>query len=155
MSFKLHLILALVFMQIRCNFSNISYLSETQKNNFQFLNETYSPNSDILTCASCICYSSFCLRGCNVFISASPRVQWYCRFVMKNSVLGSWVCSWAHWYGKQRVLGPISSQGSHRLEKYLNLEDFLKNSLLHLIWVFTVCKATCLGVSWIQRITTK
>ena len=35
-------------MQIRCNFSDISYLSETQKNNFQFLNETYSPNSDIL-----------------------------------------------------------------------------------------------------------
>ena len=25
-------------MQIRCNFSDISYLSETQKNNFQFLN---------------------------------------------------------------------------------------------------------------------
>ena len=24
-------------MQIRCNFSDISYLSETQKNNFQFL----------------------------------------------------------------------------------------------------------------------
>ena len=40
MSFKLHLILAwkpLVFMQIRCNFPDISYLSETQKNNFQFL----------------------------------------------------------------------------------------------------------------------
>ena len=28
-----------VFMQIRCNFPDISYLSETQKNNFQFLNE--------------------------------------------------------------------------------------------------------------------
>ena len=28
-------------MQIRCNFPDISYLSETQKNNFQFLNETY------------------------------------------------------------------------------------------------------------------
>ena len=26
-----------VFMQIRCNFPDISYLSETQKNNFQFL----------------------------------------------------------------------------------------------------------------------
>ena len=38
MSFKLHLILAWVFMQIRCNFPDISYLSETQKNNFQFLN---------------------------------------------------------------------------------------------------------------------
>ena len=41
MSFKLHLILAwkpLVFMQIRCNFPDISYISETQKNNFQFLN---------------------------------------------------------------------------------------------------------------------
>ena len=25
-------------MQIRCNFPNISYLSEKQKNNFQFLN---------------------------------------------------------------------------------------------------------------------
>ena len=25
-------------MQIRCNFPDISYLSETQKNNFQFLN---------------------------------------------------------------------------------------------------------------------
>ena len=31
MSFKLHLIL--------CNFPDISYLSETQKNNFQFLNK--------------------------------------------------------------------------------------------------------------------
>ena len=29
----------LFFMQIRCNFPDISYLSETQKNNFQFLNE--------------------------------------------------------------------------------------------------------------------
>ena len=38
MSFKLHLILASVFMQIRYNFPDISYLSETQKNNFQFLN---------------------------------------------------------------------------------------------------------------------
>ena len=40
MSFKLHLILARkpsVFMQIRCNFPDISYLSETQKNTFQFL----------------------------------------------------------------------------------------------------------------------
>ena len=27
-------------MQIRCNFPDISYLSETQKNNFQFLNKT-------------------------------------------------------------------------------------------------------------------
>ena len=31
MSFKLH--------QIRCNFPDISYISETQKNNFQFLNK--------------------------------------------------------------------------------------------------------------------
>ena len=37
MSFKLHLILA-VFMQIRCNLNDISYLSETKKNNFQILN---------------------------------------------------------------------------------------------------------------------
>ena len=42
MSFKLHLILASklsVFMQFRCNFPDISYLSDRQKNNFQFLNE--------------------------------------------------------------------------------------------------------------------
>ena len=39
MLFKLHLILA-VFMQIRCNFPDISYLSETQKNDFQFLSES-------------------------------------------------------------------------------------------------------------------
>ena len=26
-------------MQIRCNFPDISYLSETQENNFQFLNK--------------------------------------------------------------------------------------------------------------------
>ena len=26
-------------MQIRCNFPDISYLSETQKNNFQLLND--------------------------------------------------------------------------------------------------------------------
>ena len=41
MSGKLHLISmkteGKVFMQIRCNFPDISYLSETQKNNFQFL----------------------------------------------------------------------------------------------------------------------
>ena len=35
MSFKLHLIS--VFMQIRCDFPEILYLSETQNNNFQFL----------------------------------------------------------------------------------------------------------------------
>ena len=35
MSFKLHLMK--VSMQIRCNFPDISYLSEAQKNNFQFL----------------------------------------------------------------------------------------------------------------------
>ena len=28
-------------MQIRCNFPDISYLSETQKNNFQFLSKRY------------------------------------------------------------------------------------------------------------------
>ena len=33
-------------MQIRCNFSDISYLSETQKNNFQFLNEYTEQNSN-------------------------------------------------------------------------------------------------------------
>ena len=38
MSFKLHLILDV----IRCNFPDISYLSETQKNNFQFLNDAFS-----------------------------------------------------------------------------------------------------------------
>ena len=27
-------------MQIRCNFPDISYLSETQKNNFQFLTQS-------------------------------------------------------------------------------------------------------------------
>ena len=32
---------ASVFMQIRCNFPDISYLSETQKNNFQFLNKAF------------------------------------------------------------------------------------------------------------------
>ena len=39
MSFKLHLILDV----IRCNFPDISYLSETQKNNFQFLNKMAKP----------------------------------------------------------------------------------------------------------------
>ena len=39
MSGKLHLICMKPegFMQIRCYFPDISYLSETQKNNFQFL----------------------------------------------------------------------------------------------------------------------
>ena len=54
MSFKLHLILDVIFptfhtsvkrrkitfsfhAKIRCNLNDISYLSETQKNNFQFL----------------------------------------------------------------------------------------------------------------------
>ena len=42
MSFKLHLILAWkpkvgFHAKIRCNLNDISYLSETQKNNFQFL----------------------------------------------------------------------------------------------------------------------
>ena len=31
-------------MQIRCNFPDISYLSETQKNNFQFLNNVCFEN---------------------------------------------------------------------------------------------------------------
>ena len=35
-------------MQIRCNFPDISYLSETQKINFQFLNNTYSYCSKII-----------------------------------------------------------------------------------------------------------
>ena len=42
MSFKLHLICmktSSVLMQIRCNLNDMSYLSETQKNNFQFLNK--------------------------------------------------------------------------------------------------------------------
>ena len=30
---------------------------------------------------------------------------------------------------KSFLIGPISSQGSHRLEKYLNLEGFLEKSL--------------------------
>ena len=40
MLFKLRLILASrqVFMQIRCNFPEIPFLIETQKNNFQLLN---------------------------------------------------------------------------------------------------------------------
>ena len=32
-------------MQIRCYFPDISYLSETQKNNFQFLNEPWKNRS--------------------------------------------------------------------------------------------------------------
>ena len=50
MSFKLHLILAckpLVFMQIRCNFPENSYLSETQKNNFQFLRNEHVDASHV------------------------------------------------------------------------------------------------------------
>ena len=31
--------------------------------------------------------------GCKVFISASPRMQWYCRLGIKNSVLDSYVCN--------------------------------------------------------------
>ena len=31
-------------MQIRCNFPDISYLSETQKNNFQFLSKSIKKN---------------------------------------------------------------------------------------------------------------
>ena len=52
MLFKLHLILARkpsVFMQIRCNFPNISYLSETQKNTFQFLNEKILESSILIS----------------------------------------------------------------------------------------------------------
>ena len=40
-------------MQIRCNFPDISYLSETQKNNFQFLND-----DNYITCIS-ITYDYF------------------------------------------------------------------------------------------------
>ena len=53
MSFKLHLILAwkpLVFMQIRCNFPDISYLSETQKNNFQFLSDNLLRFTKMVKC---------------------------------------------------------------------------------------------------------
>ena len=31
--------------------------------------------------------------GCKVFISASPRMQWFCILFMKNSDLDSKVCS--------------------------------------------------------------
>ena len=34
-------------MQIRCNFPDISYLSETQKNNFQFLNDATFHFNDV------------------------------------------------------------------------------------------------------------
>ena len=35
-------------MQIRCNFPDISYLSETQKNNFQFLNKFLQGSLDTI-----------------------------------------------------------------------------------------------------------
>ena len=51
MLFKLHLIcMKTVFMQIKCNLNDISYLSETQKNNFQFLSKDLSEQS-LLACA--------------------------------------------------------------------------------------------------------
>ena len=34
-------------MQIRCNFPDISYLSETQKNNFQFLSQRSFCQNDV------------------------------------------------------------------------------------------------------------
>ena len=36
-------------MQIRCNFPDISYLSETQKNNFQFLKQSSERNTISVT----------------------------------------------------------------------------------------------------------
>ena len=37
-----------VFMQIRCNFPDISYLSETQKNNFQFFSKQSKSKTSVL-----------------------------------------------------------------------------------------------------------
>ena len=42
-------------MQIRCNFPDISYLSETQKNNFQFLIEPLLVEYDNVTFAAIAC----------------------------------------------------------------------------------------------------
>ena len=48
-------------MQIRCNFPDISYLSETQKNNFQFLKDV------TITCK---------LMRRSLSIGGSSSVQW-------------------------------------------------------------------------------
>ena len=46
--------------------------------------------SAFFTCASLhLLLIILSLAGCKVLISASPRMQWYCRLVMKNSVLDS------------------------------------------------------------------
>ena len=45
---------------------------------------------------------------CNDFVWASPRMQTYCRLVIKIVFWTTWVCSWTQWYGKQWVPEPIS-----------------------------------------------
>ena len=65
MSFKLHLILAgklFVFIQIRCNFPDISYLSEMQKNNFQFLIKTKRYTKSLaIRHSNCMYFSIDCM----------------------------------------------------------------------------------------------
>ena len=51
-----------VFMQIRCNFSDISYLSETQKNTFQFLSERWKMEKGIQKAKININILVFCMQ---------------------------------------------------------------------------------------------
>ena len=53
-------------MQIRCYFPDISYISETQKNNFQFLNNTDKKASSVR------------------FMNWQQKPKTYCNFVHVN-----------------------------------------------------------------------
>ena len=74
MSFKSQLILALVFMQIRSNFCDISYLSERQKNNFQFL-----PTHPTVICftmhPASFTHNFLCLGDANFFFQDTMVLQ--------------------------------------------------------------------------------
>ena len=69
----------MVFMQIRCNFPDISYLSETQKNTFQFLKEKHATTTRRFS----VCQDLYCTAdtwGCD--FSCPP---WSCLPVKNNS----------------------------------------------------------------------
>ena len=46
--------------------------------------------------------------GCKAFISASPRVQWYCKFINEKIVFWTQVCS-CH-----SLIGETASPGTHK-----------------------------------------
>ena len=71
-------------MQIRCNFPDISYLSETQKNNFQFLNDFVTNKCSQ---RSKVIPEMFCLMQFRVYKKAQQKTTKTTVYWMSRSVV--------------------------------------------------------------------